>query len=95
MKDAELLEKYNEIWEKAKNSIKRKVNREHVYNEKYLKGKKKCHNGKINTNFHNNKIPKECSQFFCLSVILINFVLGQVKSVILKRFQKNINMLPK
>ena len=29
---------------------------------------------KINTNFHNNKIPKEGSQFICLSVILINFV---------------------
>ena len=30
------------------------------------------YNGKIKTNFHNNKIPKEGSQFICLSVILIN-----------------------
>ena len=29
-----------------------------IYNEKYLKGKIKSYNGKINTNFHNNKIPK-------------------------------------
>ena len=27
---------------------------------------------KINTNFHNNKIPKEGFQFICLSVILID-----------------------
>ena len=33
-----------------------------VYNEKYLKTKIKSYNGNINTNFHNNKIPKECSQ---------------------------------
>ena len=31
------------------------------------------YNGKINTNFH-NKIPREGSQFICLSLILITFV---------------------
>ena len=44
------------------------------YNEKYLKGKIRCYNGKINTNFHNNKTPTEGSQFICLSVILIDSV---------------------
>ena len=29
---------------------------------------------KINTNFHNNEIPKEDSQRVCLSVILIDLV---------------------
>ena len=48
-----------------------------MYNEKYLKAKRKSYNGKINTNFHNNqvsqnKIPKESSQFICLSLILID-----------------------
>ena len=32
------------------------------------------YNGKSNTNFHNNKIPKEGSQCIWLSVILIDFV---------------------
>ena len=27
---------------------------------------KQSYNGKINTNFHDNKIPKEGSQFLCL-----------------------------
>ena len=35
---------------------------------------------KINTNFHNNKIPKKGSQFICLSVILINFVFRTSKT---------------
>ena len=35
MKDAEFLEKYNEIWEKVRNIIK-KTNSELVYNKKYL-----------------------------------------------------------
>ena len=47
---------------------------EPVYNEKYLKAKIKSHDGKIKTNFHNNKIPKEGSQFICLSVILIDSI---------------------
>ena len=71
IKDDKLLEKYNEIWEKVKNITKKEFESKPVYNDKYLKAKIKSYNGKINTNFHNNKIPKEGSQFICLSVILI------------------------
>ena len=67
IKDDELSEKYNEIWEKVKNSIKKEFDSKVVYNEKYLKAKIKIYNGKINTNFHNNKIPKECFQCICMS----------------------------
>ena len=74
MKDDKLLEKYNEIWEKVKISPKKEFDSEPVYNEKHLKAKIKSHNGKINTNFHNNKIPKEGSQCICLSVTLIDSV---------------------
>ena len=58
--------------EKVKNIIKKEFDSEPVYNEKY--NKIKSNNGKINTNFHNNKIPQEGSQFICLSVILIDSV---------------------
>ena len=61
IKDDKLLEKNNEIWKKVRNIIKQELDSEPVYNEKYLKGKIKSYNGKINTNFHNNKIPKEGS----------------------------------
>ena len=74
IKDDKLLEKYNEIWEKVKNSLKKEFDSEPVYNEKYLKAKIKSYNVKINTNFHNNKIPKEDSQYICLSLISINSI---------------------
>ena len=45
-----------------------------VYNEKYLKVKIKSYNGKTNTNFYNNQIPKEWFQCICLSINLINSV---------------------
>ena len=45
-----------------------------VYNEKYLKNKIKSYNGKTNTNFYNNQIPKEWFQCICLSINLINSV---------------------
>ena len=43
-----------------------------LHKMKKLKAKIKSYNGKINTNFHNNKIQKKDSRFICLSVILIN-----------------------
>ena len=74
IKDDKLLEKYNEIWEKVKNIIRKEFDSEAVYNEKYLKARMKSYKGKFNTSFQNNKIPKEGSQFICLSVILIDSV---------------------
>ena len=73
-KDDELLERHNEICKKVKNSLKKDFHSEPVYNEKYLKTKIKSYDGKINTSFQNNKIPKEDSQCICLSVVLMNFV---------------------
>ena len=49
----ELLQKYNETWEKIKNSIKKEFDSEPSYNEKYVKAKVKSYNGKIITNLHN------------------------------------------
>ena len=37
IKDDELLEKYNEIWKKVSNSIKKEFYSEPVYNEKNLR----------------------------------------------------------
>ena len=58
LKDEKLLEKYNEIQKKVSNIIKKEFDSKPIYNEKYLKTKKNSYNGKINTNFHNNKITK-------------------------------------
>ena len=63
MKDKKFLEKYNEMWEKLSNIIK-KINSELISNKKYLKAEKKSYNEKINI--------KECSQCIYISVILID-----------------------
>ena len=62
------------LGKKVSNSIQKGFHSEHVYNKKYLKTKIKPYEGKITTNFSNNKIPKEGSQCTCLSVILIDLV---------------------
>ena len=43
---------------KNRDSLKREFDNKPVYNKKYLKAIIKYHERKINTNFHNNKIPK-------------------------------------
>ena len=65
MKNIELLEKYNKIWDEVNNSIKKRFDSELVYHEKHLKNKIKAYEGKINTSFHDIATPKK---------ILIEFV---------------------
>ena len=43
IKDDELLEKYNEIWEKVKYSLKGEFDNKPVFNKKYLNAKIKYH----------------------------------------------------
>ena len=59
-----LLEKYDEIQEKVRNSVKKEFNSEPVYNKKYVRTKIKPYKGKFNINFRNDKIPKEGSQVY-------------------------------
>ena len=42
-----MLEKYNEIWDKDSNAIKKGFNSKSVYNENYLRTKIKSYQGKI------------------------------------------------
>ena len=80
IKDQKLLEKYDQICKKVSNIIKKEFDSNPVYNENYIKTKIKSYNGKINTNFHNNKITKEGCQCICLSVILIDSVYKKKKN---------------
>ena len=66
-----IVRKNDENWKKVINIIKKDFESKLVYNEPYFQTKIKSCNGKINTNFHNNKIPKKGAQCVCLSVILI------------------------
>ena len=81
--DKELLQKYNEIWDKVKNLFKKEFNSEPVYNYEYIKTKINSYN----INFYGNKIPREHKRYTCLSVILLDsiFVI-QIRNVIRKYF---------
>ena len=72
IKDDELLKNMIKFGKRLKILLIKKFDIESVYNEKYLKAKIKSYNGKINTIFDNNKIPKEGAQFICLPIILID-----------------------
>ena len=81
IKDDKLLEKYSysirrefqkkETSVKVSYTIRKEFDSNPVYNKKYLRAKIKPYNGKINTNFHNNELPKKGSEFISLSVISI------------------------
>ena len=75
-----MLEKHNEIWDKVSKVMKKGFDSEHVYNDKYLKTKIKSYGEKINTNFHDDKVPKEGFQYICLLVTLIDSVFRASKN---------------
>ena len=66
--------------EKSQQKHQKKLSCKRVYNKKYLKSKIKSYNGKINTNFYNNEIPKEGSQCIWLSAILVYSVYRKDKN---------------
>ena len=61
IKDDELLVKYNKIWDKVSNNMKKGFDREPIYNEKYLKTKTIFKEANINTNFHGDNVPMHLS----------------------------------
>ena len=61
----------------GKNSSK-DFDREPVYgdNDKYIKTEIKSYGGKVDTNFQGKKIPKENTSYKCLSLIMLDSVIG-------------------
>ena len=75
VKDEKILKKYLKIWNKIKSLIKKELNSEPVYNDKYIKTKIKIYNDKVYTNFQHNKIPKDNEYCACLSLIILDSIL--------------------
>ena len=71
---------------KVSKFIKKGFDSEPVYNNKYLKTKIKSYEEKINTNLHNDNVPKEGSQYVCLSEILIDSLFKSGKNCYLQVF---------
>ena len=95
IKDDKWLEKYDKIWDKVCNSIKKRIHSEPFYDEKYLKTKIKFCDGKTSRSFHHNGIPKEGFHCFCLSGILIDCVFKIGKNYYTQVFVKEFKYIVK
>ena len=76
VKNKQLLKKYTKIWEAIEKLMKINFESKPIYGDdgKYIKTKIKRYAGRIITNFHNKKIPKEKAPCNCLSIIMIDSV---------------------
>ena len=72
----QLLKNYNKIWGKVEKLLKM-FERKPVYgdDDKYIKTKVKKYAGRMITNFHNKKMPKEKAPYKCLSIIILDSVI--------------------
>ena len=79
--DNKLLKKDTKIWERVSSLMSTKFDSEPVYgdNDKYIKTKIKLYENKINTNFQSKIIPEENASYKCLSLIMLDSVIGANK----------------
>ena len=59
IKDDDVLDKYNEIWDKIKGKLNIKFHSMPVYDKKYMKAKLREFNGVIKANFYVMKYQKK------------------------------------
>ena len=60
--DEKLLKKYNVIWNKVSNSMKKEFDSELIHDKTFLKTKIKSYGDKV-TDFHDQEIPKVVSNY--------------------------------
>ena len=75
IKDEELLDKYQQIWDMIKNKLSIKFHSKAIYENKYLKTKVREYYGAIKTKFLGNGIPKENIHYTCIACITIDSVM--------------------
>ena len=79
IKDYDVLDKDNKVWNKIKKTLNIKFHSMPVYDEKYIKAKVREFNGVIKTNFLGDEIPKENVHFTCIACITIDSVMKMEK----------------
>ena len=86
--DNKLIKKYKKIWEKLGNLLNIELDSEPIYGDvdKYIKTKIKTYGDKVNTNFQDQKVPKENASYKCISLIMLDSVIR------VKYYWKSVNM---
>ena len=82
IKDDEVWEKYEQIWDVIKNKLSIKFHSKPIYEQKYLKAKVREFDGVIKTNSLGNDRPKENMHYTCISCITIDSVIKIDKKTI-------------
>ena len=82
IKNDDVLDKYNEIWNKIEKTLNIKFHSMPVYDEKYIKAKVREFNGAIKTNFLGDEMPKENLYYVCIDCITIDSVMRMKKRII-------------
>ena len=72
VKNDDVLDKYNAIWDRIKETLSIKFHSMLHYDDKYIKTKVREFNGVIKTNFLGNEKPKE--SMHCITCITIDSV---------------------
>ena len=68
VKDDDVLDKYNKIWDKIKKKLNIKFYSMPVYDQKYLKAKVREFNSVIKTNVLGNEVSKENMHYTCVTI---------------------------
>ena len=79
IKDDEVWEKYEQIWDVIKNKLGIKFHSKPIYEQKYLKAKVREFDGVIKTNFLGNDTPKENMHYTCIACITNDSVMRMDK----------------
>ena len=79
IKNSEVWEKYEDIWDVLKNKLGIKFHSKPTYKNKYLKTKVREFYGSIKTNFLGNNLPKENAHYTCIACITLNSILKMNK----------------
>ena len=80
IKNSEVWEKYEDIWDVIKNKLNIKFHSQPIYETKYLKAKIRESDGNIKTNFLGNNVPKENTYYTCIACITLDSVLKMNKN---------------
>ena len=79
IKNSEVWEKYEKIWNVTKNKLNIKFHSQPIYENKYLKTKVIEFDGSIKTNFLGNNVPKENTYYTCIACITVDSVMKMNK----------------
>ena len=88
IKDDDVLDKYNEIQVKIKETLNIKFHSTPVYDEQYIKAKVREFNCVIKTNILGDEIPKESAHYTCIAYVTIDSVLRIEKKLSASLFRR-------